>query len=198
VYKLVGTVPGVDSRERLIGSAQELLWERGYIGTSPRAIQERARVGQGSMYHHFEGKPDLAATAVRRHAEDLRAETEPLLDGPGSPLTRIEGYLRRERDTLRGCRIGGLTQDPEVVARPELRVPLQDTFDWLSGRIAQLVSEAQAAGELDRTLDPEATAGSIAAVVQGGYVLARAAQSDEAFAHAVDGLLGLLETARTG
>ncbi|MEU8031330.1 helix-turn-helix domain-containing protein, partial [Streptomyces sp. NPDC049099] len=43
--------------ERLIESTRELLWERGYVGTSPKAILERAGAGQGSMYHHFKGKP---------------------------------------------------------------------------------------------------------------------------------------------
>jgi AcrR family transcriptional regulator len=59
--------------DRLIESTRELLWERGYVGTSPKAIQQRAGVGQGSMYHHFTGKPDLALAAVRRTAEELRA-----------------------------------------------------------------------------------------------------------------------------
>ncbi|SOE25581.1 transcriptional regulator, TetR family [Streptomyces sp. OK228] len=36
--------------ERLIESTRELLWERGYVGTSPKAIQEHAGAGQGSMY----------------------------------------------------------------------------------------------------------------------------------------------------
>jgi AcrR family transcriptional regulator len=64
----------MDTAERLVTSAQELLWERGYVGTSPKAIQERAGAGQGSMYHHFRGKPDLALTAMRRSARELRAQ----------------------------------------------------------------------------------------------------------------------------
>lgn len=63
----------MNTAERLIESAQALLWERGYVGTSPRAIQERAGAGQGSMYHHFRGKPDLALAAMRRSAEEACA-----------------------------------------------------------------------------------------------------------------------------
>src|SRR5690242_5436560 len=69
-YLLVGTVGRVDTAERLIRSTQELLWERGYVGTSPKAIQQRAEAGQGSMYHHFTGKPDLARQAIRRSAQE--------------------------------------------------------------------------------------------------------------------------------
>ena len=66
--------------ERLIESTRELLWERGYVGTSPKAIQEHAGAGQGSMYHHFKGKPDLALAAIRRTAEELRATAEGVLE----------------------------------------------------------------------------------------------------------------------
>jgi len=71
--------------ERLIESTRELLWERGYVGTSPRAILQRAGAGQGSMYHHFKGKPDLASAAIRRTAEEMRAGVEEVLNGPGTP-----------------------------------------------------------------------------------------------------------------
>lgn len=50
----------MSTAERLIEATQELLWARRYVGTSPRAIQRQAGVGQGSMHHHFTGKPDLA------------------------------------------------------------------------------------------------------------------------------------------
>ena len=62
------------TQERLVRSTQELLWERGYVDRpSPKAILERAGVGQGSMYHHFSGKSALALAAIRRTAEELKA-----------------------------------------------------------------------------------------------------------------------------
>src|SRR5690349_23561652 len=95
----------VDTTERLIESTRELLWERGYVGTSPKAIQQRAGVGQGSMYHHFDGKPALALAAIERTAEEMRATVEAQFAGPGTALERVTAYLRRERDVLKGCPI---------------------------------------------------------------------------------------------
>ena len=43
-------------------------------GTSPRAIQDRAGVGQGSMYHHFRSKAALAQAAEERSAAELIEE----------------------------------------------------------------------------------------------------------------------------
>jgi AcrR family transcriptional regulator len=187
----------MDTAERLIESAQELLWERGYVGTSPKAVQERAGAGQGSMYHHFKGKQDLALTAMRRNAEELRAQAEAQLDRGDGALSKVGEYLLRERDPLRGCRVGRMAMDPEVVASGELREPVRDTFAWLRERLAGIVADGIASGELRPGIDPVDTAAALAAVVQGGYVLARAAGEREPFDQAVRGALGLLRAAAT-
>jgi TetR/AcrR family transcriptional regulator, transcriptional repressor for nem operon len=180
---------GVDARERLVTSTQELLWERGYTATSPRAIQDRAGAGQGSMYHHFSGKPDLARAALERTAETERARAEDLLGAPGTALERLVAYVRRERDALRGCPVGRHAADPDVIADPSLRAPLDETFTWLRGRLAGLVAAAFG----DR-VDAAALAATIVATVQGGYVLARSAGDPRPFADATEGLAELLES----
>ncbi|MFF3561139.1 TetR/AcrR family transcriptional regulator [Streptomyces sp. NPDC002574] len=182
----------MDTPDRLIESTRALLWERGYVGTSPKAIQQRSGVGQGSMYHHFSGKPDLALAAVRRTAAEMRAAAEEQLAGPGTAVERITRYLRREREVLRGCPVGGLTQDPEIVTSPALRAPVDATFEWLRGRIADVLADGQARGEFAPGLDPDDIAATVVAVLQGGYVLARAAGSAAPFDQAVSGVLTLL------
>ncbi|MCX4746323.1 TetR/AcrR family transcriptional regulator [Kitasatospora sp. NBC_01287] len=189
----------MNTSERLIESTRELLWERGYVGTSPKAIQQRSGVGQGSMYHHFDGKPDLALAAISRTAEEQRARAEAEFTGPGGSLARITAFLRRERDVLKGCPVGRLTQDPEVMADPALRRPVEETFGWLRSRLTDLLAEGRERGEFAPALAPAATASTIVAVLQGGYVLARAADSTEPFDEAVAGVLGLLAAqARAG
>ena len=190
LYLLVCTVLGVDTVERLVHSTRELLWERGYVGTSPRAIQQRSGVGQGSMYHHFAGKSDLALAAIEQTGAELRASAATQLDGPGSARDRITAYLRREREVLKGCPIGRLTQDPDILADDRLRTPVGETLDWVRGRIAGVLAEGNAAGEFD--LDPEAVAATVLAVLQGGYVLARATNSIEPYDKAIAGVLSLL------
>ncbi|UYB43667.1 TetR/AcrR family transcriptional regulator [Streptomyces sp. Je 1-4] len=180
------------TQERLVRSTQELLWERGYVGTSPKAILERAGVGQGSMYHHFSGKSALALAAIRRTAEELKRAAEECLDAPGTAYERVAAYLLRERQVLRGCPIGRMTQDRDVVRSAELRRPLDEMFDWLRERITEVLTEGQRRGELAAALDPAATAATVAAVVQGGYVLARAADDTAPFDAAVEGVLALL------
>lgn len=183
---------GMSTPERLIEATRELLWERGYVGTSPKAIQQQAGAGQGSMYHHFTGKPDLALAAIRRTAEELRGAAEAQLGAEGTAYERIRGYLLRERDVLRGCPVGRLTMDPEIIASDELRAPVTETIAWLRGRLAQIVQEGVDAGEFTASLVPGEIAATVVATVQGGYVLARASGSPAAFDAGVRGLLALL------
>jgi AcrR family transcriptional regulator len=184
----------VSTRERLIESTRTLLWERGYVGTSPKSIQQLAGAGQGSMYHHFSGKEELARAAIDRTAEEMRAGVDARLSGPGTALERISAYLRRERDVLKGCPIGRLTQDPEVMAAPALRQPVEETFTWLRTRLTSVLADGIDAGELSPAIDPAATAQAIVAALQGGYVLARAAGGVAPFEQAIEGILTLLGT----
>ncbi|MER7539880.1 MULTISPECIES: TetR/AcrR family transcriptional regulator [Streptomyces] len=189
---MYSAVMSMSTSERLIEATRELLWERGYVGTSPKAVQQAAGAGQGSMYHHFAGKQDLALAAIRRSAEELGAAAEAVLGGGGSAYARIEAYLLRERDVLRGCPVGRLTMDPEVVADPELRAPVEEVLGRVRGRLAEVVREGLDSGELSGGLDPEEIAATVLATVQGGYVLARATGSPAPFDTAVRGLLALL------
>ncbi|MFJ9907759.1 DUF4865 family protein [Streptomyces sp. NPDC101152] len=98
------------------------------------------------MYHHFKGKPDLAPVAIRRTAEELRDTAEGVLGGPGTPYQRIEAYLLREGEVLRGCPLGRLTMDPDVIANDGLRAPVDETLDAIRELIAGIVEEGYEEG----------------------------------------------------
>lgn len=184
----------MDSRERLIETMSELMWERGYAATSPRDVRERSGVGQGSMYHHFPSKRDLAIAALERNVADVLS-TRTDLDGPGDPMARIEAHLTRPRDALKGCKIGRMTQDPQVREDPALLAPVARAFAQVHDTWTAVLREAIAAGELRADLDPERLAHTLMAVLQGGYVLAIAQQDPGPFNDALAGALDLLRAA---
>jgi TetR/AcrR family transcriptional repressor of nem operon len=187
----------VDTRERLVEATQSLLWERGYVGTSPGAILRRSGVGQGSLYHHFTGKPAIALVAIERSSAELAAAADSCLSGPGSALERIAAWLLRPRDVLRGCPIGRLSQDPDVVADEVLRRPVGEALARLEQSVADVIVEGQHSGEIRGDVDATDLAAAVVAALQGGYVLARAAASQEPFDRAVRGVLALVDGLRT-
>lgn len=174
-----------------------MLWERGYGATSPREILDVAGAGKGSMYHHFRGKEALAQAAIERNAEDMRAQIARDLASGGSAVDQVRAYLTREREVLKGCQFGRLVQDAEVIDAPALRGEVQEMFAWISGQLAAVISGGVDSGEFAPSLDPMRTAAAVAATLQGAYVLARAAQDAAVFDDAVEGVLALLEAARS-
>lgn len=184
----------MNSRRVLVDTMSELMWERGYADTSPRQVRERSGVGQGSMYHHFPTKRDLALAALERNVADLLPAASEL-DGPGDPLARMEAYLMRPRDALRGCKVGRMTQDPQVREDPVLLAPVARAFAQVHASWVKVLREAVAARELRDDLDPERLAHTLMAVLQGGYVLAIAQQDPGPFDDARAGALDLLRAA---
>lgn len=170
----------------------ELIWEQGYAATSPREVRERSGVGQGSMYHHFPGKRELALAAIERNCADLLPATEDLLTGPGDPMGKLTAYLTRPLPALKGCKAGRMTQDPLVARDPELLTPVARAFGSVHRALATVIREAVEQGQLGPGLDPERLAYLLAAAIQGGYVLAIAAQDPRPFDDARAGALDLL------
>lgn len=182
------------SREQLTGAMADLLWERGYAATSPRDVMARAGVGQGSMYHHFDGKHELAVQALSAVITEMTEESSPL-DGEGSPLERLKRYLSIPRPGTRGCRVGRMTQDPQVVADAELIAIVANAFDTALDRWEQAIAAAILAGELPESIVPADLARTLAAVIQGGYVLSRAKGEQGPMDEAIRGALSLLDAA---
>lgn len=185
----------MSARDRLTSAMAELLWERGYAATSPRDVLSRAEVGQGSMYHHFSGKHELAVEAMAAVTGDLTSASS-LLEEDGSPVERIKRYLTLPRPGTRGCRVGRMTQDPQVVEDAELSAIVAEAFETMLGRWERTIAAAIDAGELPESIDPADLARTLAAVIQGGYVLARAQGTQAPMDAAIRGAVDLLDAAR--
>ena len=173
----------------------ELMWERGYSATSPRAVRELSGVGQGSMYHYFPTKRDLGLAALdhncRVQLDSWKAAIKDLED----PLEILSAYLTLPRDPLKGCRVGRMAQDKAVVADDGLREPVAEAFARLREMLVVVIGAARSQGRLPADLEPDHLARTMVAVVQGGYVLAMAEQDRAPYDAACQGALELLRVA---
>jgi AcrR family transcriptional regulator len=156
----MGRIAGVtatETRERLLRAAADVFAERGYDGTRVADIAAVAGVSNGAMYAHFPSKAELLAGALRTHGRRLLADlfaTDP--DRSITDLLLVLGrWLPRRRD-LRGYLIVEAlvaARRDEDVARP-MRDYIGERADWL----AELMRVAQADGEIDPVLSPNALA----------------------------------------
>jgi AcrR family transcriptional regulator len=153
----IAGVTGAETRERLLRAAADVFAERGYDGTRVADIAAAAGVSNGALYAHFASKADLLVDALRTHGRRLLADlfaTDP--DRSVMELLLVIGrWLPRRRDAR-----GYLIVEALVAARRDRDVarPMRDYVgeraDWLAG----LMRAAQAAGEIDPALSPNALA----------------------------------------
>jgi AcrR family transcriptional regulator len=178
-------------RDDLLLAAKKLLWERGYEATSPRDIQDSSGAGQGSFYHHFDGKLDLAATALEEVSKEMSELATGLLDPKVPGLERVALFLGRTRDGLKGCRLGRFAAEASI-SEPSLRAPIKRYFDHLEDLLATALRDAKRSGELKVDAEPEAIATMLIAVLQGGFVLSRVHRDKSAINQATTAALALL------
>lgn len=170
----------MSKREGILEAAEELLWERGYESSSPRMILRQSGAGQGSLYHHFKGKKELAIAAMERHEAVLTASARELLDDDSvEPLERVRRWLEAPRDPVRGCRLGRLAHERSVRDDADLRRPLDRYLRWLHRRLAELLQSAAAARGGRVEPPPQELASMLVAVIQGGFVLSQGTADSE-------------------
>ena len=92
------TRPSEVTRDRIMKAAERLFAERGYDGTSIRAIVAKARVNQAAINYHFDGKDGLyrevLRAAFRGMTEDQLAHAEDV-----KTLSReaaLDAFIRRQ------------------------------------------------------------------------------------------------------
>jgi len=184
------------TRDRLLDAARGLLWARGYDATSPKAIMEESGTGQGSFYHFFEGKQELAATALEQIADDLIADLATIFDAKRPGLDRVRAWLEMPRRGLVGCRLGRLAMENSVVEEDRLRTPIMRYFKAAERALRSALRDAQRERTLARGVDADDVAVTLLAIVQGGYVLSRSMRDADKLRDAVRGAVHLLEASR--
>jgi AcrR family transcriptional regulator len=156
----MGRIAGVtaaETRQRLLRAAADVFAARGYDGTRVADIAAAAGVSNGALYAHFDSKAELLVDALRTHGRRLLADVfaaDP--DRSVTDLLLVIGrWLPRRRSAPGYLIVEALVaaRRDEEVARP-MRDYMGERADW----IAELVRAAQADGELDPALSPNALA----------------------------------------
>ncbi|MFJ9119400.1 TetR/AcrR family transcriptional regulator [Streptomyces sp. NPDC102394] len=83
-----------ETRRALIRAARQILAETGDTGVSIQAIAERADVGFGSFYNHFESKTELFEAAVIDALEEFGQSFDERLTGLDDPAELVAAGFR--------------------------------------------------------------------------------------------------------
>jgi AcrR family transcriptional regulator len=82
------------TKEELLRTAQALFAERGYDGTSVRAITSAAHANLGAVTYHFGSKDALYDAVAESLMRPMRARIVETIQTGGGPLERIEALVR--------------------------------------------------------------------------------------------------------
>jgi len=178
-----------DTRSRLVLTAMQLFWEKGYNSTSIADVLQTAKVNSGSLYYFFPSKTDLLAAVLDLYHEGIGPMLlEPAWAGVEDPIERIFALLARYRKSLAdtdcfyGCPIGSLAlelHEPD----PAVRERLARNFDaWIEAVAACLL---QAKSRLPADQNLRELAQFVLTTMEGGVMQARTFRDIDYFDAAV-------------
>lgn len=182
----------MSKRHDIIDAAKTLLWEQGFEAMSPKKVMRLSGAGQGSLYHHFEGKEALALSALEEISTEMHCAMEAVFDPAKDPMDRLYDYLYMPRAELKGCKLGRLVGEKTVIESNICDV-ISQYFSFAIDHLKGTLQDAKAAGDLPPHLDEAAVARSLAAMVQGGYVLARSTGDPTQMQMAQEGAWAMIE-----
>jgi len=169
---MVPTVKHQEKVDYLLDKGLNILWSRGYNGTSVNDIVAAADVPKGSFYFYFKSKEDFVVKALRRYYGLKRAATLELLSESGySPIRRLINYYTHRVTLIKEqlqCTMGCMSCNigVEMAEHSEMiRNTIKNEEDKIRGEIIKVVKDAQAAGEIN----PESDAGQLVAFIEDSY-----------------------------
>jgi len=162
-----------------VAAARELFAARGYQSVSTATVLAKAGVSRGAMYHHFAGKRELFEALYIEMEDELMVRLGSAAAGASSPLEALRAgaraYLRECESPSDWARIN-LLQSREVLGADRWQ---ELAADRGIGAIRAMVQAAMDAGETPRDDVAVVAAIVLAALIEAGLQVARAADPAE-------------------
>lgn len=174
-----------ETRERIVGVAMQLFWEKGYASTSIADILKAANANSGSLYHFFPGKQDLLIAVLDMYLAGIdEMLLQPLWENVPDPIDRVFALLNGYREHLRatecqyGCPIGYLAleiHEPD----PPVREKIAANFNQWVDRVETCLNDA--GPRLPKNLDRRALAHFVLTTMEGAVMQSRTYRTIDKF-----------------
>ena len=184
------TIGSMDTRQRILDSAQRLTQTRSFEGFSFQDIADEIGIRKASLYHHFESKDDVAVAMLQRAADWVRAQFKKA-EGR-EPRERLEAYFDLFREihgkAERMCPGGSFAAVFDAVSSPvqaSLHRFAKMHIDWLEEVVRDGVEQGQFSIGDQR---PRDVAAQILASVQGALLVGRLSSDRHVLGAAAEGI----------
>ncbi|HEY5095518.1 MAG TPA: TetR/AcrR family transcriptional regulator [Candidatus Eremiobacteraceae bacterium] len=159
-------------RQHIIESAADIVYRKGFAGTTVDDMLRAAGVGKGNFYHYFRSKDDLGLAIVDELGKALNGPTlDEVFSHSKSPLQRLTDYIAlvRERRHADNCgdALANLAAELGHVERFGERI--RRAYAALIDRFEALVTEI--AIETGSTADARVLARALVVQIDGACLL---------------------------
>jgi len=191
--------PQHESKTKLLDATLGVVRAKGYTATRIEDVCAEAGLTKGSFFHHFRSKEDLVLAAVAHWGVRTTAffADAPYHDRP-DPLDRLIAYVEFRKAIMTGelpeftCLLGTIIQET-YVTHADISVACERILTAHARTLEVDIREAMRQYQVRADWSAESLALHIQAVIQGGFILAKAKGSAAVAAESLDHLRRYLE-----
>ncbi len=173
------------ARVALLDAAVDVIRGQGLHATTVDDLCAAAGVSKGAFFHHFASKEELAVAAADHWSQTTGAlfAAAPYHDHQ-DPANRVFGYLEYRAALISGppaeytCLVGTMTQeafDTSPAVRDACAASIFGHAETLEADLAAALTDALANGAITEEVDAASLARHTQTVLQGAFVLSKAA-----------------------
>ncbi|WP_347925411.1 TetR/AcrR family transcriptional regulator [Pontimicrobium sp. SW4] len=170
----------------LLEKGMEILWSKGYNGTSVNDIVKAADVPKGSFYFYFDSKEDFAVKAIDKYFNGHFALAKEILEDKSiSPKQRLHDFHEFRYNILKNemcCKMGCLASNlgNEMSEHSErIRIAIFVKEEILLSLITNVIQEAKDLGEINNPMKAEVIAAFIEDAGKGSMISMKEMKSSE-------------------
>jgi TetR/AcrR family transcriptional regulator, transcriptional repressor for nem operon len=189
---------GIETRQRIVAAAAELMFENGVAETTLEDIRAAAQVSGSQVYHYFADKQALVRAVIEH-------QTDAVLDNQGPHLDHLDTMpgLRAWRDLLvecqrklqcrGGCPLGALGAEVAEIDDAARMTAARGFRRW-EVKIRDGLRAMHTRGALPAATDPDDLALAALAALQGGLLLTQIQRQTKPLEVALDAMLDHIQS----
>ena len=168
------------NREAILEAGLDLMWRRGFHASGIQEIADASGVPKGSFYNYFKSKEDFAVQALERYTDRITQHLQAnLIDGPGSPIERLQALLddwsENQFRAYRGQGCFAANMSMEIANHsPVIRRALSRGFTKLESFFRSCLNEAKELGEIGPDVDVNSLSAFLYDAFHGSLMRAKA------------------------
>lgn len=185
----------LNTRQRLIDSTFEEVYEKGFQGASLSDILKKAGAHKGSMYHYFANKKEMAICAVQERMAKRFGEVYLAIIRSEPPyLEKFFVVLQNTslRDFKRGCPLANLVQETSNLD-VDFEKMLKELYEKFKNAIKEILDKAVENKEL-KPCDTKKLALFIVASLEGAILSTKASGEEQDYLDCIEILINLIKS----